>query len=169
MSRVVNHASERDDSRSPASSMAAVSLGSWFPPLGQRSSSCGPSPASPSPPDTADVVGPPWRGPDHIWLWLQPDNPALSAPSTSLSSATLILPEVMCDTFSTHQYRLYRVIYTVFKSPNQGYMLSSFYFHFNIRQEHNIQLIKCVTTTPHCMFLIYLHCKLLCSCALYFP
>lgn len=79
-STLINHVSERDDSGPPASSMAAVSLGSWFPALGQRSSSCGPSSPSRSPPDTADVVGPPWRGPEHIWLWLRPDNPALSAP-----------------------------------------------------------------------------------------
>lgn len=116
-----------------------------------------PPPPSPSPPDTADVVGPPWRGPDHIWLWLQPDNSALSAPSTSLSSATLILPEVMCDTFSTHQYRLYGVIYAVFKSPKLGYMLLKFFFGLNITLGHNI------------LFLIYLQSKPLCSFALHFP
>lgn len=52
--------------------MAAVSIGSWFfPALGQRSTSCGPSPTTPSSPptpDKADVVGPPWRGPDHLVL-----------------------------------------------------------------------------------------------------
>lgn len=56
----------------PASSMAVDSLGSWFATLGQRSSSCAPSPALPTfpfpPPDAADAVRPPWRGPDHIWL-----------------------------------------------------------------------------------------------------
>lgn len=45
--QVINHVSKGDDSRSPVSSMAAVSLGSWFPSLGQRSSSCGPSPLLP--------------------------------------------------------------------------------------------------------------------------
>lgn len=61
------------------------------------------APSSPPTPDNADVVGPPWRGPDHIWLWLSPDNPALSAPRTSPGPAALALSEVMCDTFSTHQ------------------------------------------------------------------
>lgn len=67
-----NYVSWGDDSRSPALSTAAVSLGSWFPSLGQRSSSCAPPPPSPPlvlPPDTADVVGPPWRGPwPHLAL-----------------------------------------------------------------------------------------------------
>lgn len=129
-----------------------------------------PPPLSFSPPDTADVVGPPWRGPDHIWLWLQPDNPALSAPSTLLSSATLILPEVMCDTFSTHQYRLYRVIYTVFKLPKMGYMLFKVYFGLNVTHEHNVWLTRLEwITTSNYTFLIYLRSKLLCSLALNFP
>lgn len=38
----INHVNRGDDSRSPASSMAAVNLGSWFPSLGQRPSSCAP-------------------------------------------------------------------------------------------------------------------------------
>lgn len=49
------------------------------------------APSSPPTPDNADVVGPPWRGPDHIWLWLGPDNPALSAPRTSPGPAALAL------------------------------------------------------------------------------
>lgn len=109
-------------------------------------------PPTPSPSDTADVVGPPWRRPDHIWLWLQPDNPALSAPSTSLSSATLILPEVMCDTFSTHQYRLYRVIYTVFKSPKVGHVLWKFYFSLSINRWTNIRLIKLIISAVNYIF-----------------
>lgn len=104
-------------------------------------------PPSHSLPDTADVVGPPWRGPDHIWLWLQSDNPALSAPSTSPSPATLILPKVMCDTFSTHQYWIYRVIYTVFKSPKLGYMLLKFYFGLNIMHAHNVWHVIFMTWT----------------------
>lgn len=110
-------------------------------------------PPTHSPPDTADVVGPPWRGPDHIWLWLQPDNPALSAPSTSLSSATLILPEVMCDTFSTHQYRFYRVIYTIFKTPKLGHVLSKFYFSLNTNSWTNIWYMKHLIATVNYTFL----------------
>lgn len=43
------HANNGYDSRSPASSMAAVNLRSWFPSLGYRSSSCAPLPPSPVP------------------------------------------------------------------------------------------------------------------------
>lgn len=61
---LINHVSERDDSGPPASSMAAVSLGSWFPALGQRSSSCGPSPPhTPRPPLALPLTQQMWS--DH--------------------------------------------------------------------------------------------------------